>query len=66
MALGLTNPYKVQDGIDQGDTISPLLWRIFYDPLLQEVEDKCKGYQMKTTWIDNLTNSRIKRKKHVI
>src|SRR6185369_5203656 len=24
----------VQDGLDQGETHSPILWRIFYDPLL--------------------------------
>jgi ribonuclease HI len=53
-ASGLTEAYTVEDGIDQGDTISPLLWRIFYDPLLQEVEDSCPGYSMKTEWITSL------------
>ena len=29
--------YKVEDGIDQRDTISSLLWRIYYVPLLTKV-----------------------------
>src|SRR6184192_1420124 len=29
---GLTDSYKVRIGIDQGETISPLLWVIYYDP----------------------------------
>ena len=33
-AHGFTDPYTVQDGLDQGETHSPILWRIFYDPLL--------------------------------
>ena len=28
-AHGYTEPYKVQDGLDQGETHSPILWRIF-------------------------------------
>jgi hypothetical protein len=54
-AAGLTEAYTVEDGIDQGDAISPLFWRIFYDPLLQEVEDSCSGYSMKTEWITSLS-----------
>ena len=33
-ADGLSDPYKVQIGIDQGEVISPLLWVIYIDPLL--------------------------------
>src|SRR5215213_5991860 len=33
-AHGLSDPYKVQIGIDQGEVISPLLWVIYIDPLL--------------------------------
>ena len=32
-ALGPTDPYEAADGIDQGEVLSPLLCRIFYDPL---------------------------------
>lgn len=31
---GLTDPYDMKVGIDQGEIISPLLWIIYYDPLL--------------------------------
>ena len=33
-ADGLSDPYKVQIGIDQGEVISLLLWVIYIDPLL--------------------------------
>lgn len=34
----LTDKYHVKDGIDQGEVWSPLLWRIFYDPLLTKLD----------------------------
>src|SRR6185369_6214282 len=37
-AHGFTDPYIVQDGLDQGETHSLILWRIFYDPLLCAVK----------------------------
>lgn len=33
-SFGLLQPFTGPDGIDQGETISPLLLHIFYDPLL--------------------------------
>lgn len=33
-ANGLSDPYKVKIGIDQGEVISPFLWVIYIDPLL--------------------------------
>ncbi|KAG9292227.1 hypothetical protein G9A89_023947 [Geosiphon pyriformis] len=39
--FGLTNDYQVFDGLNQEEVFSPLLWHIFYDPLLCEV--KCQG-----------------------
>ncbi|GES91180.1 hypothetical protein GLOIN_2v1771092 [Rhizophagus clarus] len=45
-----TKEYKVEDGVDQDETWSPLLWRIFYDALLTRLE-KIKeetGYTMET------------------
>ena len=33
-ANGLSDPYKVKIGIDQGEVISPLLWVIYINPLL--------------------------------
>ena len=38
----LTDTVKAEDGIDQEKTISPLLWRIFYDPLLCKIQDDPK------------------------
>src|SRR6266498_2663593 len=35
--FGQTSSYKVQVGIDQGEIISPLLWVIYLDPLLSEL-----------------------------
>ena len=33
-AHGFTEIFEIGDGIDQGKIYAPLLWRIFYDPLL--------------------------------
>jgi len=50
-AQGLTDTITAGDGIDQGETISPLLWRIFYDPLLCKIQDNTElGYKMNCTW----------------
>ena len=44
-AYGLTEEITAGDGIDQGEVISPLLWHLFYDPLLERIqEDKSLGY----------------------
>jgi hypothetical protein len=45
-AHGLTYPYKVKVGIIQGEVISPILWCIYYDPLLCEIQDRKLGYQL--------------------
>ncbi|CAB4416101.1 unnamed protein product [Rhizophagus irregularis] len=52
-AFGPSPTFIGGDGIDQGDTISPLLWRIFYDPLLVAIQQACnqqQGYEMVNTW----------------
>src|SRR6266542_314322 len=44
---GPTPPFEAGDGIDQGEVMSPLLWRIFYDPLLTRVQHQSDlGYKM--------------------
>src|SRR6185295_14617268 len=48
--LGLTNFYSVKNGIDQEETITPLFWRIYYDPLIHKIASQHKGYTMSTTW----------------
>ena len=54
-SYGLTDKTIAEDGLDQGETISPLLWRIFYDPLLSKIQNnKELGYIMETKWQPNL------------
>ncbi|CAJ0823239.1 7394_t:CDS:2, partial [Entrophospora sp. SA101] len=50
-SVGLTSNFRVEDGIEQGEAWSPILWRIFYDPLLCELDKFSQhGYQMKTQY----------------
>jgi len=51
--FGPTSSYHVQDGIDQGETITPLLWRIYYDPLITYIHSKFQGYNMSMTSLPN-------------
>ena len=51
---GNTDPYKVEDGLDQGDIISPLMWRIFYDPLISHIAKSGLGYTMNECWTNDL------------
>ena len=52
---GLTQQIIAGDSLDQGETISPLLWRIFYDPLINKIQNNSKfGYTMSTQWRENL------------
>ena len=53
-AAGLTDSFTPTLGLPQGDIISPLLWNIFYDPLLCEL-DQTDGY----TFSDNLKLPKI-------
>jgi ribonuclease HI/endonuclease/exonuclease/phosphatase family metal-dependent hydrolase len=53
--FGLTASYQVQDGIDQGETITPLFWRIFYDPLIHKISSTYSGYTMSTTWSKDIS-----------
>src|SRR6266498_634712 len=54
---GLSNFYDVKIGIDQGEVISPLLWCIYFDPLLCEIDDLHKGYTLSHQWMSNVTNA---------
>jgi hypothetical protein len=55
---GLTDAFTACDGIDQGEVIFPLIWRIFYDPLLHRIqEDETLGYIMELIWLDNIFNN---------
>ena len=48
--FGLIQSYKVQDRIDQEETITPLLWHIYYDPLISKIFNTYSGYTSSTTW----------------
>src|SRR5688572_30973725 len=53
--FGLSEELTAADGIDQGEVISPLIWRIFYDPLLCRImDDHDLGYTMQVNWPTNL------------
>src|SRR6185295_17704008 len=39
-AYGLTDPITLYSGIEQGETYSPLLWKIYYDPILSYINSK--------------------------
>ncbi|GBB83193.1 hypothetical protein RclHR1_00010075 [Rhizophagus clarus] len=45
---GKTPAYNVLTGIDQGEVISPILWCIYYDPLLAEINKHKLGYTFST------------------
>ncbi|KAG9292536.1 hypothetical protein G9A89_006907 [Geosiphon pyriformis] len=59
--FGLSDEYQVQDGLDQGETSSPIMWRIFYDSLLCEVKEAnhSQGYKLTAEWKkwDNQTDT---------
>lgn len=58
MAHGLSKGFIVADSIDQGETISPLIWQIFYDTLLTCIDqDQTLGYILKDSWPDTMTNN---------
>ena len=49
--FGETDTLTVNGGVPQGDALSPILWAIFYDPMLVKLQNLEKGY--------NLSNSNI-------
>ena len=40
-----TDSYKVEDGIDQGETFFLILWRIYYNLLIQRIYTEHEGYR---------------------
>ncbi|CAJ0849351.1 9300_t:CDS:2, partial [Entrophospora sp. SA101] len=52
--VGLTNEYNVLIGIDQGEVMSPLLWCIYYNSLLCEIESRGLGYNLKHSHCQNI------------
>jgi len=58
-AFGDTCEYDILTGIDQGETISPLLWRIYYDPLLCKIRSLHAGYSQQHTWRPNKNETQL-------
>jgi ribonuclease HI/exonuclease III len=52
--FGLTKGFQAEDGIDQGEVISPLIWRIIYDPLLVKLQELKKGYRIQVKWPNSI------------
>ena len=49
-ALGLTEVITAGNRIEQGEVISPLIWRIFYDPLLTKIKkNTLLGYELEVS-----------------
>ena len=44
--MGRTKEYEVEDSLDQEETILPILWRIYYDPLIAKIDRDFKGFTM--------------------
>src|SRR5437868_15305182 len=62
MSFSLTQEFIAEDGLDQGEVVSPLLWHIFYDPLLCEIQKKRKQrYKMSIKWPTNLKYNRYQK-----
>ena len=66
--FGLSQDYQVEDGLDQRETHSPILWRIFYDPLLCEIQEKhsSDGYTLNHKWQPNIQKTTIQNKQFTI
>jgi hypothetical protein len=50
----ITDFYEMLIGIDQGEVISPLLWTVYYDSLLCEINSLQMGYDMSINWKSNI------------
>ena len=62
--FGLTQPYNIKNGIDQGETITPLLWRIYYDPLITQIAKTYKGYNLEFLGLQILKQKKQTNFKH--
>ena len=53
-AYGNSDTYLVHSGIDQGEVIFPLLWCIYYDPLLCAINDSPYRFVSEVEWCPNV------------
>jgi len=64
-SYGLTEEFEAKDSIDQGEVVSPLVWRIFYNLLLYAVQRAVNtGYKIETKWPTNLVYNISKEISH--
>jgi hypothetical protein len=59
-AHSLTPQIPINSGIEQGKTYSPLLWKIYYDPILYFIQKKYKNHLLKILYqspIDIIANT---------
>ena len=62
IAFGLTSPVNIKSGIEQGETYSPLLWKIYYDPILIFISQKYQNHLLKISTqspIDFISNTTL-------
>ena len=60
--MGLTQEYRMENGIDQGEIMSPLLWIIYYDPLFTKIKKiKGLGYTMSHRWKSDLALNKMEK-----
>jgi len=52
---GISDFYDIKIDIDQGEVISPLLWCIYFDLLLCEIDNLKCGYELSHIWMDNVS-----------
>lgn len=56
--IGLSDLITTGDRIDQNEAISSLLWRIFYDPLLRQIQENSNlGFTATTEWTPDMTST---------
>ena len=61
-AYGLTEEIVAGDEIDQDEVILPLIWRIFYDPLLEKIQEEERlGYTVEQKIIEGAQCNNITR-----
>src|SRR5260363_70527 len=59
--FGLTESIRVKEDIDQGEVISPLLWRIYFDPLLSYLRESRLGAKIEVEWPADLRKDQVRK-----
>jgi len=56
---GLFEYYDIKISIDQGEVILPLLWCIYFDPLLCKINTLNKGYTLSHKWMSDVSQGTL-------